>query len=87
MVCGGKGGVGKIIVVVNLGMMLVMMGCEMMLLDVDMGLVNVDVLLGLVFLCYLGYMFDGLCGLFDLVLEVLYGLKVIFVGFGVCWLV
>lgn len=81
-VCGGKGGVGKTTVAVNLGMTLAMMGRETMLLDADMGLANVDVLLGLAPSRHLGHMLDGQCGLSDLVLEAPHGLKVIPAGSG-----
>ena len=46
-VTGGKGGVGKTNVSVNLGVALAQRGRGVMLLDADLGLANVDVLLGL----------------------------------------
>ena len=46
-VTGGKGGVGKTNVSVNLGVALAQRGLGVMLLDADLGLANVDVLLGL----------------------------------------
>ncbi|HEY0676227.1 MAG TPA: MinD/ParA family protein [Immundisolibacter sp.] len=46
-ITGGKGGVGKTNVSVNLGMALAQRGLGVMLLDADLGLANVDVLLGL----------------------------------------
>ncbi len=46
-VTGGKGGVGKTNVSVNLAMALSAMGREVLLMDADLGLGNVDVLLGL----------------------------------------
>lgn len=46
-VTGGKGGVGKTSVAVNLATALTMAGRRVLLLDGDLGLANVDVLLGL----------------------------------------
>jgi flagellar biosynthesis protein FlhG len=81
-VAGGKGGVGKTTVAVNLGMSLAMMGREVMLLDADMGLANVDVLLGLAPSRHLGHLLDGTAALEDLLLEAPHGLKVIPGGSG-----
>ena len=46
-VSGGKGGVGKSNVSVNLGIALAQMGRRVVLLDADLGLANIDVLLGI----------------------------------------
>jgi flagellar biosynthesis protein FlhG len=46
-ITGGKGGVGKTNVSVNLGVALAQRGRSVMLLDADLGLANVDVLLNL----------------------------------------
>ncbi len=76
-VAGGKGGVGKSCVAVNLGMTLSMAGHDVMLLDADLGLANVDVLLGLQPVRNLGHLVDGNCSLADLVLQAPQGLKVV----------
>lgn len=81
-VTGGKGGVGKSAVAVNLGMSLSMAGHEVMLLDADMGLANVDVLLGLVPSRHIGHLLDGECRLEDLLLAAPRGLQVIPGGSG-----
>ena len=81
-VAGGKGGVGKTTVAVNLGMTLAMTGRNVMLLDADMGLANVDVLLGLAPSRHLGHLLDGSATLEELVLEAPHGLKVIPGGSG-----
>jgi len=46
-VTGGKGGVGKTNISVNLSVALAEMGRRVMLLDADLGLANIDVVLGL----------------------------------------
>ena len=46
-VTGGKGGVGKTNLSVNLGVAAAEMGQKVMLLDADLGLANIDVVLGL----------------------------------------
>lgn len=46
-VTGGKGGVGKTNVSVNLGVAMAEAGHKVMLLDADLGLANIDVVLGL----------------------------------------
>ncbi|WP_425600427.1 MinD/ParA family protein, partial [Fulvimonas soli] len=81
-VAGGKGGVGKTTVAVNLGMALAMAGHDTMLLDADMGLANVDVLLGLTPTRHLGHLLDGSATLEELVMEAPHGLKVIPAGSG-----
>ena len=81
-VAGGKGGVGKTTVSVNLGMALAMDGHEVILLDADMGLANVDVLLGLTPTRHIGHLLDGSCGIEDLLITGPRGLKVVPAGSG-----
>lgn len=76
-VTGGKGGVGKSCVAVNLGLALSMAGRDTLLLDADLGLANVDVLLGLQPKCNLANLLAGDCGIGDLVLDAAHGLKVV----------
>jgi len=45
-ITGGKGGVGKTCVAVNLGLLLVELGARPLLVDCDLGLANADVMLG-----------------------------------------
>lgn len=81
-VAGGKGGVGKSTVAVNLGMALSMAGRDVILLDADLGMANVDVLLGLTPSRHIGHLLDGNCTLEDLLLTAPHGLRVIPAGSG-----
>lgn len=76
-VSGGKGGVGKSCVAVNLGLALAMAGRDTLLLDADLGLANVDVLLGLSPKCNIANLLAGECDLADLILPAAHGLKVV----------
>lgn len=76
-VTGGKGGVGKSCVAVNLALALAMAGRDTLLLDADLGLANVDVLLGLQPRCNIASLLAGECGLADLVLPAAHGLNVV----------
>ncbi len=46
-VCSGKGGVGKSVLALNLGVALAQQGCRVCLLDANLGLSNLDLLCGL----------------------------------------
>ncbi|HEX7817071.1 MinD/ParA family protein [Dyella sp.] len=81
-VAGGKGGVGKSTVAVNLGMALSMAGHRTMLLDADMGLANVDVLLGLTPARHIGHLLDGTCTLAELIVTAPHGLQIVPAGSG-----
>ena len=76
-VTGGKGGVGKSCVSVNLGLALAKAGRDTLLLDADLGLANVDVLLGLQPKCNIANLLAGECSLEELVLPAAHGLKVV----------
>jgi len=76
-VTGGKGGVGKSNVSVNLAVSLAMEGHQVMLLDADLGLANVDVMLGLKVKRNLSHVLKGECELQDIVIEGPEGLKII----------
>ncbi|MDH3644097.1 MAG: MinD/ParA family protein, partial [Gammaproteobacteria bacterium] len=76
-ITGGKGGVGKTNVSVNLGVALSRMGRRVTLLDADLGLANVDVLLGLKPRKNLKDVLDGSCGLKDVLVEGPAGLHVV----------
>lgn len=68
-VTGGKGGVGKTNVSVNLSLALAELGRRVMLLDADLGLANVDVLLGLTPKRTLADVIEGRCELRDVMLQ------------------
>jgi flagellar biosynthesis protein FlhG len=76
-VTGGKGGVGKTSVSVNLGVALAKMGERVCLLDADMSMANVDVLLGLRAPFNLSHVLDGTHSLKDVMIEGPAGLKII----------
>lgn len=75
-ITGGKGGVGKTSVSVNLGVMLARQGKSVMLLDADLGLANVDVLLGLNSRYDLSHVISGESTLEEIMLSGPAGLKV-----------
>ena len=81
-VAGGKGGVGKSTVAVNLAMALSMAEHDVVLLDADMGLANVDVMLGLTPSRHIGHLLDGECTLEELMLPAPRGLQVVPAGSG-----
>jgi len=76
-ITGGKGGVGKTLVSVNLGAALAQSGRSAMLLDADLGLANVDVLLGLHARLNLEHVINGDCSLEDVIVTAACGLRVV----------
>lgn len=76
-ITGGKGGVGKTTVAVNLGVAIAKSGLHCMLLDADFGLANVDVMLGKKPLYNLSHVAEGLCDLSEVILTGPQGLEII----------
>jgi len=82
-ISGGKGGVGKTNISVNLGVALSAMDKRVTLLDADLGLANVDVLLGLKPTRTLEQVLKGECELADVLLEGPAGLRIVPAASGV----
>ena len=82
-VTGGKGGVGKSCVAVNLATALAKDGKRVLVLDGDLGLANVDVLLGVTPRYTLEHVLDGRCTLEEAILETRQGFRIIPAASGV----
>ncbi len=74
---GGKGGVGKTSVAVNLGLTLARRGHKVLLLDADTDLANVSILLGQYPSRTLEQVMTGECRIGEVIMEASYGLHVI----------
>jgi flagellar biosynthesis protein FlhG len=76
-VTGGKGGVGKTSVSVNLSIAMASVGRRVMLLDGDLGLANVDVFLGLSPRYTMAHVLAGERTLEEIILESPHGIQVV----------
>jgi len=76
-VTGGKGGVGKSNVTLNIAISLCKMGKKVMIMDADLGLANIDIMLGLRVTRNLSHVIKGECTLQDIILEGPEGLKIV----------
>lgn len=76
-VTGGKGGVGKTNISVNLGMAMSEVGKRVMILDADLGLANIDVVLGLHPEYDLSHVLSGERELDEIIVEGPYGLRIV----------
>ena len=82
-VSGGKGGVGKTCVSINLSLALAKLGQKSLLLDGDLGLANVDTVLGIQPRFNLSHLLDGNCTVDEVVTPVAVGLDLIPAASGV----
>ncbi len=76
-VSGGKGGVGKSNVSINLALALVEQGRRVVLLDADLGLANIDILLGISATRTIEDVLAGVCSLRDVLVTGPGGIKIV----------
>ena len=76
-VTGGKGGVGKSNVSVNLSIALAEMGRRVVLMDADLGLANIDVLLGITATNNINNVLAGECSLREVLVNGPGGIKIV----------
>ncbi len=76
-VTGGKGGVGKTNLSVNIGVCLAQQGKKTLMFDADLGLANIDVILGLKIKHSLADVLSGDCELIDAIASGPAGLQII----------
>ncbi|MDF1818174.1 MAG: MinD/ParA family protein [Immundisolibacteraceae bacterium] len=76
-VTGGKGGIGKSSISINLALALIATGKRVMLMDADLGLANIDVMLGLDAVYDISHVLSGERVLDEVILEGPNGLKII----------
>lgn len=82
-VTGGKGGVGKTNVSLNMAVAMAQQGQRVLVLDADLGLANVDVLLGLRVRRNLAHVLAGECAIDDILVEGPAGIKIVPAASGV----
>jgi len=82
-ITGGKGGVGKSNLAVNLALELGMLGDRVLLLDADFGLANVDLLCGVLPTFHLGHVVAGIKEISDITIDLSENVELIPGGSGV----
>ena len=76
-ISGGKGGVGKSNVALNLAVALSNLNRKVVLLDADLGLANLDILLGISANKTLDHLLKGKCSLNEILVEGPNGIRIV----------